>query len=273
MKYIVKLLRPLNCFLASVSVPIILITLYGMERGGWPSWTVTAIGMIVVFTFTAGGNVLNDYIDRKVDRINHPDRPISSGKISPKSALALSGIMFVLSFSSSLLLPDILPKLIVVMAIAMIISYELMLKKLGLSGNMIISALTGLLFVFAGAVYGNILLPSIIGLLAGLSTLGREVTKDIQDMRGDFDRKTLPMRIGKTRSRHLVAGFVISAVMLSPLPYLFSMLPLSYLLIVIGADIIFIYSIFHLKEPRRAQRLIKVAMSAALVAFFIGGIV
>lgn len=185
----------------------------------------------------------------------------------------VSGAMFVISFAASLLLDDLLPKVIVIVAIAMMISYELGLKKRGLSGNITISALTGFLFLFAGSVYGDIALPSILAFLAALSTLGREIAKDIQDMVGDFDRHTLPMKIGKKRSRMVAAICVILAVSLSPLPYVLSMLPLSYLLIVLIADIIFIYSVVLLNEPRRAQHFIKAAMGVALLAFLIGGII
>ena len=273
MKSLIRLFRPLNCFLASVSVPVILITLHGTDTGIWPHWSTTFLGMAVVFAFTAGGNTLNDYIDRDVDRINHPRRPIPSKEISPRQALMVSGAMFVISFAASLLLDDLLPKVIVIVAIAMMISYELGLKKRGLSGNITISALTGFLFLFAGSVYGDIALPSILAFLAALSTLGREIAKDIQDMVGDFDRHTLPMKIGKKRSRMVAAICVILAVSLSPLPYVLSMLPLSYLLIVLIADIIFIYSVVLLNEPRRAQHFIKAAMGVALLAFLIGGII
>ncbi len=273
MKYLVRLLRPLNCFLASVSVPIILVTLYGVETSSWPSSVVTIIGMVVVFTFTAGGNILNDYVDRRVDRINHPDRPIPSGKISPKHALVFSGIMFCLSVFASLLLPRFLPQLIVALGLILMISYEVKLKKAGTSGNITIAALTGLLFVFSGSIYGRISLPATLALLAGLATFGREVTKDIQDMKGDLDRNTLPMKIGKAGSQKVVVVSILSAVILSPLPYVFSMLTLPYLITVAFADIIFIYSLVLLRDPKRAQRFIKVAMGVALFAFLIGGII
>ncbi len=273
MTALVKLMRPLNCFLASISVPIVLVTLYGLDTSLWPSLVTTLLGMIVVSSFTAGGNILNDYIDRKVDRINHPNRPIPSGKISPKNALILSGIMFIVSLLLSLFLPHTLPKLIVVFASILMISYEVKLKKMGLSGNITIATLTGLLFVFSGSIYGELMLPLILALLAGLATLGREITKDIQDMKGDLDRNTLPMKIGKSGSRKVISISIITAVVLSPIPYIYSLLPLSYLITVIFADIIFIYSINLLREPRRAQRFIKMAMGVSLIAFLVGGII
>jgi len=244
-----------------------------MDTAEWPSLSLTALGMIIVFSFTAGGNILNDYVDRRVDKINHPHRPIPSGKIAPKQALAYSGLMFSISLVVSLFIPNLLTKIIVVMALVLMISYEIKLKKLGLSGNMTIAALTGLVFIFSGSIYGSLVLPSILALLAGLATLGREIVKDIEDMRGDLDRNTLPMRIGKSRSGIIVAVVIISAVILSPIPYIYSMLPLSYLITVAFADIIFIYSLTLLKQPRRAQRTIKMAMGLALVAFLIGGII
>ena len=50
---------------------------------------------LAVFLITGAGNVVNDYYDRKIDAVNRPKRPIPSGRISPKSALNYSLVLFV----------------------------------------------------------------------------------------------------------------------------------------------------------------------------------
>ena len=83
---------------------------------------------IVVFTFVAAGNSLNDYTDREVDRKAHPERPIPSGRLAPRTALALAGVLFAASFLVSLSL-DPISIIIVVSAIAVMIIYEAWSKR------------------------------------------------------------------------------------------------------------------------------------------------
>lgn len=257
--------------MASVSVLIVMVTLHGLEVPSPGRSIITMIGMLVVFLFTAGGNALNDYYDRDVDRINHPKRPIPSGEIEPVFVLRFALFMFVLSILLSLFLPFFLPQLIVVVSTVLMIQYELNLKNKGFIGNVTIAWLTGSLFVFAGAIYRNLELPFVLGTLAFFATLGREIAKDIQDIRGDLGRRTLPMRWGVKRAKILTAVFILVAVIISPYPYIQGIFSVHYLLIVLFADIIFIYSLFIFKNPERTQKFIKLGMMVALLAFLSGG--
>ncbi|NLU46220.1 MAG: UbiA family prenyltransferase [Euryarchaeota archaeon] len=49
-----------------------------------------AIASVLVLIFIAGGNSLNDYVDRELDKIGHPDRPLPRGEIPPRRALHLA---------------------------------------------------------------------------------------------------------------------------------------------------------------------------------------
>ncbi|MFP3871569.1 MAG: UbiA family prenyltransferase [Candidatus Aenigmatarchaeota archaeon] len=272
MHSMIKLMRPVNCSISTLSIPIVMITLFGTDIASLDRLLVTVIGMLIVFFFTAGGNVLNDYMDRDVDEINHPERPIPSGELSPKTALIFSEVMFGVGIVLSFLLPLYLPQIIVISAVALLVGYELRFKKKGFTGNLVISGLTGLLFIFGGAIYGKLFLPTILGVLAFLSTVGREIMKDIQDLKGDLDRKTFPMKVGPETAKRTALLFVVFAVCLSPFPYILGLLPVSYILMVIVADIIFIYSLLLLKSAERTQKYIKLAMVVALVAFLVGGL-
>ncbi|MEF8875003.1 MAG: UbiA family prenyltransferase [Candidatus Thermoplasmatota archaeon] len=271
-KPMIRLMRPINCSISTLSIPIVLITLYGVGIDSSGTILLTIIGMLIVFFFTAGGNVLNDYMDRETDEINHPDRPIPSGEVSPKSALIFSETMFGIGVILSFLLPLYLPQIIVLSAVTLLVTYELRFKKKGFAGNLMISGLTGMLFIFGGSIYGKLFLPVILGVLAFLSSVGREIMKDIQDLKGDLDRNTFPMRVGPETAKRTALLFVVFAVALSPFPYILDLLPISYLGIVIIADTIFIYSLLLLKSAERTQKFIKLAMVVALVAFLIGGL-
>lgn len=272
MKSLFKLIRPLNCILASASVLIVAIVLFGLDIGVTGRAFKIIIGMGVVFFFTAAGNTLNDFFDREIDKINHPERPIPSGDIDPQNALILAAMMFIVSGLLSLLLPLPYVQMIVFLSMALMVSYEIKLKNLGLSGNFVISWLTGSLFVFSGAIFNSWRLPLVLGILAFLTNFGREIAKDIEDIKGDINRRTFPKRVGVKNAKFVIALLVIGAVVLSPYPYVKDLFQEGYLLIVIIADIIFIYSIYLLSDVKRAQKVLKIGMMVALIAFLAGGL-
>jgi geranylgeranylglycerol-phosphate geranylgeranyltransferase len=232
--------------------------------------TELVLASVVVFTFIVGGNSLNDYTDREVDKKAHPDRPIPSGRISPRSALTISAIMFTISFIFSLPL-DWMSILIVSSAIGVMILYETWSKQAGLAGNLSISWLTGALFLLGGSVVGSPEKTVIFASMAFLATLGREIVKDIEDVEADFDRRTLPKRIGKKWAGVLGSLAFLLAVALSFEPFISGYLSTGYLTIVVMADAIFIYcSIVHFQNPTKGQMWAKYGMLVALIAFLIG---
>ncbi|MCJ2555269.1 MAG: UbiA family prenyltransferase, partial [Candidatus Thermoplasmatota archaeon] len=206
-----------------------------------PALQAAAIAVL----FTAAGNTLNDYYDRETDRVNHPERPIPSGKVTARGALAVAGLLFAATVPWSLLLRwELLA--VVLVNLAFMASYEAVFKRTGLRGNLLIAWLVASLFLFGGlALYPDFpaLLPVLVlALLAFLATLGREIVKDIEDVGGDTDRETLPQRMGTTGAARVAAAFFVLAVGLSGLPPALQMLGLAYLPVVLVADAILIYA-------------------------------
>ncbi|HXZ23985.1 MAG TPA: UbiA family prenyltransferase [Methanomassiliicoccales archaeon] len=252
---------------------LVLAVLVAAGTGLADSWQRVLVAAGVVFAFVAGGNALNDYLDREVDKLGHPERPIPSKRMKPETALRLSAGAFVISVLLSLLLWDALSIAIVLSAVAIMLGYELYTKKRGLAGNLSIAWLTGALFLLGGAVVGMIDRTLVVAAMAFLATLGREIVKDIEDMNADFDRRTLPKRVGRRNAGILGAAAILLAVVLSPEPYLVGTFGVGYLVVVAVADAIFIYSsIVQFRSPKQGQTLLKVAMLVALVSFLIGGI-
>ena len=136
----------------------------------------------------------------------------------------------------------------------------------------------GLLTLFAGlAVYAGrgdpLLRTAILAALAGLSTLGREVTKDIEDMAGDVDRRTLPQQIGARRAGLVATSAFTAAVVLSVVPWSLQILGFPYAALVVPADGMFIYAaLYSAARPTASQRVAKYGMIVALVAFLAGGV-
>jgi len=231
-----------------------------------------ALACGVVFLFIIGGNSLNDFLDREIDRTAHPERPLPSGRMRPVTAARIA----VLAFMGSVALAVPLPLdafLIVISAVFIILAYETVTKKRGLTGNLSIAWLTGALFLLGGAVVGQLEAVIAIAAMAFLATLGREIVKDVQDMGSDADRRTLPQRIGARRAGVVASAAFLVAVALSFEPFLQGRFGYPYLAAVLAADAIFIYcSAVHFRDPRQGQSWAKRGMLVALVAFLLGGL-
>jgi geranylgeranylglycerol-phosphate geranylgeranyltransferase len=236
------------------------------------------LGFSVAFLFGIAGNAINDYLDRETDKINHPERPIPSGELKPGQALLFSMVFFAISLLLALFLSFIVKSLmvvvIVVIALVSQITYELRFKHEKIIGNIIIGTQTALAFIFGGVVVGKTLIPGIIAIAVFLSIVGREIIKDIEDVKGDRDRITLPMRLGVRNAGIVASLLIILAVLISPLPYY----PLhkfgwEYLVVVFIADSLFIGSLpLIFKDAKLARRMLKFAMLIAIAAFITGSI-
>jgi len=231
--------------------------------------------MAVVILFMAAGNALNDYFDRDIDKINHPKRPIPSGRVAPKNALIMAYALFGASIALGLFI-NLEAFLLVIINVSIIVSYEFFLKSRGLSGNAIVSWLTATLFLFGGlAVFEStteLLKVSTLVLLAFTASLGREITKDIQDVKGDVDRKTLPKRVGIRGASYVGSAMFMLTALLSLMPLWLDLFEYLYIPLILLTDVIFIYCGFLLFEnPKLASNLAKVGMVIALAAFIAGG--
>src|SRR3989449_4524401 len=200
---ILRFARPLNCVMSAVGVGI-----GGVVGVGSAAWGDLALPLVLASAaaaaFTAGGNALNDIFDIETDRINHPDRPLASGQLMLGTARAFAASAFAIAAVLAVFINP-LALLIVGLNVILMVSYEAWLKARGVAGNVVIAYLVGSLFLFAGvSVFGSAFDPlirtGILAALAFLATLGREITKDIEDMRGDVDRHTLPQQIGAKRA-------------------------------------------------------------------------
>lgn len=233
----------------------------------------TIIAIISVFAFASAGNTLNDYFDREIDKINHPERPIPSGKVKPKIALIFAIFLFLISNFLALFI-NLTSLMIVLLAMLFQILYELKFKTHYATKNFTIAFLTAMLFIFGSAVvYNEIKISSsfIFAFLAFLAIFGREIIKDIEDFKGDSTRLTIPKKIGIKKASYISSLLILLSVFLSPLPYFFLKFNLMYLFLVLITDIIFIYSLtIQIKNPKKARKNIKIGMLIALIAFIIG---
>ncbi len=268
-----ELCRPFTSALTSLAVAAAILIETGSNINLYLN--VMLIAIVAVFLFSSAGNVLNDYFDREIDKINHPERPLPSKRVNAGDALKFSAVLFLLSLLLAVFL-NIFCIAIALLAFTFQILYELKFKMHYLSKNFTIAFLTGMLFVYGGAaVKGFDILtisPSMIfAILAFLAIFGREIIKDIEDFKGDANRLTLPKKIGIKKSGIVAAIFLLLSIALSPVPYIFLKFNLAYVFMVSVTDLMFIYSlIIQFKNPKNARKIIKLGMLIALLAFIIG---
>ena len=163
-----------------------------------------------------GGNALNDYNDRETDKENHPKRPIPSGKVSPDSAYMYAQVLLGLGLLILLFtLENKMPFVIALIGVILLMAYENGLKAAGITGNVVVGLMSGAVFLFAGMAVNDPGPTLWMFGLAVLATITREIVKDIQDLEGDTDRRTLPSRIGIESSLNLSILILLIAIGLS----------------------------------------------------------
>jgi geranylgeranylglycerol-phosphate geranylgeranyltransferase len=238
-----------------------------------------AVGLAVVigYLFTSASNALNDYFDRDIDRVNHPERPIPSGKITAKAALVFSSALFGVSVALAVVLGVVsgfLPFFVVLAALLVQIAYDLKVKKNKAVGNLFIGFQTVLAFLFGGIIVNNLSPVAFMATASFLAITAREVVKDVEDIKGDVDKVSLPKIIGVKKANLIALTLISVAIATSVLAYYpLHVLGAGYFITVLVADALFIYSMPLLfKNPNAARRMWKYAMLLALIAFIIGGI-
>lgn len=166
------------------------------------------LALLSILLVTASGYIINDYFDIATDTINKPNKTYISKSISKQKALVfyislnLLSPLFALGVNSSFLL-------IVFGTSTLLFFYALYLKRIALLGNMLVamlSAIVPLITVWLDIqfAYNNnpnegyfslYSFPIVISSLAFITSLAREITKDIQDMEGDKHIKALTLPV------------------------------------------------------------------------------
>ena len=223
----------------------------------------------------AGGNTLNDWFDRETARANPPQRVLPRGELTEWAALLWARLLLLAGLAAAaLLLDNPLPFAIAAVAVALLVAYELRLKATGLPGNATVGLLAGGLFLYGGAATSTPGATLWLAGLATLATLGRELLKDVQDLAGDSDRRTLPARIGPAATLQVATVVLLLAVALSLTAYaqFNGRGAAAYLALVIAADGWMLNGcrLALGGDARGGQRALKQGMGVAMLAFIAG---
>jgi geranylgeranylglycerol-phosphate geranylgeranyltransferase len=263
-----ELLRPVNSVAAAV------LTLIGGFVAAGVAANPGHLGAAVLATglATGGGNAINDYFDREIDRINNPDRPIPRGDVHPKGALIWSIGLFAVAMVLAITLPTV-AILIAILNFLGLISYTTLFKGRPGAGNALVAYLGGSTFLFGAAAVGHVWDGAVLFVLAALSTFAREVIKDIEDVVGDRAEglSTLPIALGTGPAYWIAAIALLGAVLASPIPYLTDLFGVPYLVVVGPADILMLLALYKSRsDPGTGHNWLKYGMFLAAFAFIVG---
>ena len=277
MKYLlgyIMIIRPLNVFLGGLTI---LISSLIIKYEG-PVISVILPVFVVMF-FTIGANTLNDYFDYEIDKINRPDRAISSGLVLRNQALILSLFFFIIGVLIALRLNKDSQLLSIGVSLPLIIAYNVKLKNYPLIGNIIVSLILAMSFIYAGLVFKNTEPLIIPALLAFGLTLIREIVKDLADIKGDKSAglMTFPIIYGEKKT-------VILCTILSVLLGVGSFMPLltgyyntfygiSLILMVEIPLAVVVISLLNkpsISTAKRGSKLLKFCTLGGLLSIYIG---
>ena len=269
MKPFLRLIRPVNCFMAAVAV------LVGAYLGGIStSLSPVLFAMISAFTISGGGMVINDYYDRDLDSIYDQSKPIPNGDVSLKGALTLSSILFSVGIYFSFWV-NYYALIIAALNSTLLVAYAKDLQKRFLISNLIVSFLVGSTFVFGGFAVENFIPSLLLALMAFSANTAREIIKDLEDKEADVTKgvNSVPVVLGGKKARLLSSLFVIVAIALTPIPILLEIFGIKYGVTVILSIGVFAWSIFLIEqdeESSKIQGMLKLGMILGLVAFLAG---
>ena len=272
-----RLMRLINC--AMMGFAVIVGAVLAAPSSIGTSWQNLVFGFMTGFMLTAASMAINDYYDREIDAVNEPKRPIPSGMIKPREALAFAFVLTAIGFVAAYL-TNPLCFVTAIIAWMIFVAYTTVGKRSGLPGNFLVSTCVAIPFV-----YGSIAVVSAVRLnvlifacMAFLSNTGREITKGIVDVQGDKMQgvKTLAVRFSERTAAIVAALLYLSAVVLSPVPWLLSLVSFWFLPFVILTDLglaassLMVVKDFSRESARRVKKLVLLWFVLGLLAFVAG---
>jgi geranylgeranylglycerol-phosphate geranylgeranyltransferase len=271
----VTITRPVNAIAAGLAAVVAYLVATGTLIPG------VLLLFAVVALITAAGNVINDYFDVEIDRVNRPERPIPSGQVSLPAARSFAVTLFLAGILICLLTNDLCIAIAIINSL-LLIGYSARLKRTPLFGNITVSYLAASMFLFGGALNGLQGLFHVMpfAVMTFFAMLARELLKDAEDVEGDraSGAVTLPVRYGIPVTTLIALICAVLAAAASAAPYLWW--GSWYICGILPVDaVIFLACIKAARcttpsaiKASGASTLLKAGMFASLVVFTISAI-
>lgn len=191
-----------------------------------------SIGAIMAGLLNAASNALNQIHDLEVDRINKPNRPLPSGRMSVSAARWQSLCLYATALLMAWPLTNEEGRecfVLVCIAALFTVAYSvppLRTKRFGWRANLTIAIPRGLLLKVAGwSIVAPVFSdsePWMLGSIFMLFLLGASTAKDYADMEGDRRGgiRNLPIRLGRQKAHAVTAPlYVLPWVLMTVIPW------------------------------------------------------
>ncbi len=212
-------------------------------------------GFFTALLLEAGTFALNDYYDLESDIANQRrDRPLVRGDMRKEEALLIAILATAFGIICASFLSPIVFLLALILAVLGIL-YDVKIKELLAVSNLYIAFTMAIPFIFGGLIAEPEKIDLALLILASIAFLagfGREVMKDIADVKGDAlrDVKSIARIYGADKARNVVFFSYSLAVILSVVPFFLVNTSyfhnLAYILPVMAADALFVHTCFGL---------------------------
>ena len=285
-----------------VATPILNQALFGEQL----PWFILALIIAATALIAAGGYVVNDYFDVKIDRINRPDQLIVTRTVSRESAVRLSmwlsGTGVVCGLASAALLKSTTIAILFVFVPGLLWFYSSSYKRLFMIGNLTIALLAGLtpmIVAFANIAQLRLRYELILpyttlehdlyawlggfALFAFLLTWIREIIKDMQDQQGDRELEchSMPVVWGEKWTKVFVTTLIVLTLAIighlwwHVLPFPHTWMNLSTRYIVLGITIPLLGALWLLwaakipSDYKTCQQVVKLTMALGMMYSFV----
>ena len=260
------------------------------------SWLDFFILVAATVLITAGGYVINDYFDIKTDLINR-GMVIVGTKISRRQAMMWHNILNITGVAAGFYVSAkagyLWMGLLFLVISGLLYFYSASYKRQFLIGNLLVAVLTAmvplLVVIFEAPVLyqyyaiNAIKIPDIsilfywvggFAVFAFLTTLSREIVKDIEDFEGDvvYGRNTIPVVIGILTSKIVSICLIFITLLMLYLVwhfYINDLITLIYISVALALPLIYVVFQIIVSQSRKqlhsASRIMKIVMLTGIL--------
>jgi 4-hydroxybenzoate polyprenyltransferase len=227
-------------------------------RGAGVAWSPAVLSAsLAAVCLAAVANAYNDYDDRAIDAVIHPERPLPSGALTSRAALRAVALGAFGAVAFSVATRPALGIVSIGVIIAML-AYGRVKSRWGVVANAIVAVLGSLPFLYGAWAAGRAAAAIPLVAIGVPVHFAREIAKDIHDVDGDRGRRrTLPIVAGMGVARAVsgVAAIIFIIAWMAFMGARWIALP-AVALAVAGAY-------------RATPATYKAAMAAAMIAYYV----
>jgi len=203
----------------------------------FPDWIFYML-MLATVLIAAGGYVINDYFDQKIDRVNRSGKVIVGFFVPRRKAIALHIWLNIIALILGIVVAVAAHRwwyfFIFFVAFLALWLYSRDLKKTTFWGNLLISMLSGVVPFLVGmteyfaqidtvsywdishirAVKMTMQVIIFFSVFAFIYTLMREIIKDCEDIVGDRENnvRSIPVKIGLKKTNYIICALAVLSV-------------------------------------------------------------